>query len=223
MYVGMKKPRSMPEQDELLPTRWTLIERLKNWDDQESWREFFETYWKLIYGVAVQSGLDHTEAQEVVQETVMSVSKSMPKFRADPSFGSFKSWLLNLTRWRIIDQVRKRPPDYFQRQNPPRSSGGVSETSTTAEARVADPSGNSLEAIWNQEWERHLLDAALKCVQKESNSDHYQIFYLQVIKQLPPEKVAETLGVEVGQVYLVKHRLSKVFKETLKKLEAELG
>ena len=36
--------------DELLPTRWTLIERLKNWDDQESWRQFFDTYWKLIQG-----------------------------------------------------------------------------------------------------------------------------------------------------------------------------
>src|SRR6266705_1958297 len=94
--------------DELLPTRWTLIERLKNWDDQESWREFFDTYWKLIYGTAIKSGLTHTEAQDVVQETIVSLSKSMKNFRADPAFGSFKSWLLNLTRWRITDQVRKR-------------------------------------------------------------------------------------------------------------------
>ena len=87
--------------DELLPTRWTLIERLKNWDDQESWRQFFDTYWKLIYGVAIKSGLTHPEAQDVVQETVMSVCKNMQKFKADPAYGSFKAWLLNLTRWRI--------------------------------------------------------------------------------------------------------------------------
>ena len=30
--------------DELIPTRWSLIGRLKNWDDQVSWREFFDTY-----------------------------------------------------------------------------------------------------------------------------------------------------------------------------------
>jgi len=96
-------------QDELIPTRWTLIEKLKNWDDQESWREFFDTYWKLIYGVAIKSGLTHPEAQDAVQETVMSVCRNMPNFKADPSFGSFKSWLLNLTRWRIVDQIRKRP------------------------------------------------------------------------------------------------------------------
>ena len=38
--------------DELLPTRWSLIQRLKNWDDQETWREFFNLYWKLIFGMA---------------------------------------------------------------------------------------------------------------------------------------------------------------------------
>src|SRR5207247_8619412 len=73
--------------DELLPTRWTLIERLKNWDDQESWRQFFDTYWKLIYGVAIKSGLTHPEAQDTVQETVMSVCKNMPNFKADPAYG----------------------------------------------------------------------------------------------------------------------------------------
>src|SRR5262245_57451347 len=89
-------------------TRWTLIERLKNLDDQESWREFFERYWRLIYSTALQSGLAVPEAQDVVQETVISVSKKIGDFKIDPSLGSFKNWLLHLTRWRIIDQVRKR-------------------------------------------------------------------------------------------------------------------
>ena len=92
------------DSDQLLATRWTLIERLKNWDDQESWRQFFDTYWKLIYGAAIKSGLTHPEAQDVVQETVMSVCKSMHNFKADPAYGSFKAWLLNLTRRRITDQ-----------------------------------------------------------------------------------------------------------------------
>ena len=55
------------EPDDLTPTRWTLIGRLKNWDDQESWREFFDTYWRLIYATAIRSGLTPVEAEEVVQ------------------------------------------------------------------------------------------------------------------------------------------------------------
>jgi hypothetical protein len=37
---------------ELIPTRQSLLGRLKDWADSESWRDFFDTYWKLIYGVA---------------------------------------------------------------------------------------------------------------------------------------------------------------------------
>src|SRR3989442_10370158 len=91
-----------------LQTRWSLIGRLKDMDDQQSWQEFFDAYWKLIYSVALKAGLSDAEAQDVVQETVISVAKKMPEFNADPAAGSFKSWLLTLTRWRIVDQARKR-------------------------------------------------------------------------------------------------------------------
>src|SRR6266403_103520 len=125
--------------DELLPTRWTLIERLKNWDDQESWRQFFDTYWKLIYGVAIKSGLTHPEAQDVVQETVISVSKSMHNFKADPAYGSFKAWLLNLTRWRITDQCRKHHRDAIVGEVLPKSGQKGDMTSTAVEEKVPDP------------------------------------------------------------------------------------
>ena len=209
--------------DELLPTRWTLIERLKNWDDQESWRQFFDTYWKLIYGVAIKSGLTHPEAQDVVQETVMSVCKNMQKFKADPAYGSFKAWLLNLTRWRITDQVRKRRRGENAREELPKSGAKGDTTSTTAEERVPDPAGNALEAIWNDEWEKHVVDAALEKVKQQSSGKHYQIFFVQAIKQIPPAKVAETLNVKVDQVYLIKHRLGKIFEEAIKEMETKLG
>jgi len=60
--------------DELIPTRATLIQRLKNWQDQASWQDFFDTYWKLIFTVAIQAGLTEVEAQDVVQETMFSVA-----------------------------------------------------------------------------------------------------------------------------------------------------
>src|ERR1044071_8154758 len=94
--------------DELIPTRTTLIHRLKNWQDQSSWQDFFDTYWKLLFDVALKSGLSEVEAQDVVQETMISVAKHMPKFKYDPAIGTLKAWLLNMTRWRIADQIRKR-------------------------------------------------------------------------------------------------------------------
>ena len=54
--------------DELIPTRHSLLRRMKNWEDQASWEEFFETYWKLIYGVAIKAGLREVEAQDVFKK-----------------------------------------------------------------------------------------------------------------------------------------------------------
>jgi len=67
------------------------------------------------------------------------------------------------------------------------------------------------------------VDAALEKVKQQSSAKHYQIFFLQAIKQIPPAKVAETLNVNVDQVYLIKHRLMKVFEDALKELETKLG
>ncbi len=91
-----------------IPTRYSLLSRLENWEDWGSWKEFFDTYWQLIYSTAIKSGLTETEAQDVVQETIICVAKDINKFKRDRERGSFKGWLRNLTRWRIADQLRKR-------------------------------------------------------------------------------------------------------------------
>src|SRR6266446_9439308 len=89
-------------------TLHSLLNRLKDLGDQASWQDFFDTYWRLIYNVAVKAGLTDAEAQEVVQETVIAVARKIAEFKADPAYGSFSAWLMRLTRWRIADQFRKR-------------------------------------------------------------------------------------------------------------------
>src|SRR5437867_8951662 len=94
--------------DQWIPTRRSLLSRLRNWEDHASWQQFFDTYWKLIYTVALKSGLSDTEAEEVVQETVISIARKMPSYQYDPTNCSFKGWLKHVTRLRILDQYRKR-------------------------------------------------------------------------------------------------------------------
>src|SRR5215831_16831173 len=147
--------------DELIPTRATLIQRLKNWQDQASWQEFFDIYWKLIYGVARQSGLSDAEAQDVVQETLIAVARHMPAFKYDPALGSFKTWLLNMTRWRIVDLVRKR-----NRAGALGSSSEDTTTGTRTVDRIEDPASLRLDDLWNAEWEKNLLTAALDRVKR---------------------------------------------------------
>ena len=204
----------MVKNSNLIPTRQSLISRLKNWEDQASWQCFFDTYGKLMYAVALQAGLNDSEAQEVVQETVIAVAKNIPDFKYDPAQGSFKGWLLHTTRWRIADQFRKR--NHAGNNIDPEENG---TRKTAIIDRIPDPAGPDLEAIWDREWTKSLFSAALEKVKREVNPKQYQIFDLYVIKQWPAQKVAETLGISCGNVFLAKHRVSMLVKRKLRELE----
>jgi RNA polymerase sigma-70 factor (ECF subfamily) len=207
----------LPPHEEIIPTRVTLLNRLKNLDDGESWRDFFETYWKLIYGCALRYGLTEAEAEEVVQETVIEVSKKMPGFEYDPA-RSFKGWLLHTTRWRIQDQLRKRKGPGALRAA---ELDGSSRTDFIE--RVPDPAGDYLTALWDEEWQKNLLSAALDRVKAKVKPRQYQIFDLYVLKEWPVEKVAQTLRVSTGQVYLAKFKLCRLLKKEIKTLETKIG
>ena len=205
----------LQDRDELIPTRASLIGRLKDWQDQASWQDFFDIYWKLIYGVARRAGLSDDEAQEVVQETLVSSAKHMPTFKYDPAIGSFKAWLLIMTRWRIIAQFRKRVPIV----NPAQES---ESTAPQVVERVADPSGDAMAAVWEAEWESNLLEAAIAKVKRHIEPEKYQIFDFYVNKDWPPKKVAERFNVSVDQVYLIKHRVTESIRIEVKRLQEEI-
>jgi RNA polymerase sigma-70 factor (ECF subfamily) len=196
--------------NELIPTRQSLLSRLKDWNDQKSWKVFFDTYWKLIYNAALKAGLTDAEAQDVVQETVISVFKSLPSFEYDAQKGSFKKWLLRLTSWRIVDQFRKRQRGVIPRKREPRTS-----TRTATVDRIPDPVGLKLEATWDEEWERNLIEAAVERIKRQVDPKHYQIFDLYVLKAWPVSKVARTLKVSSGTVYLIKHRINTLIKREI--------
>jgi RNA polymerase sigma-70 factor (ECF subfamily) len=199
-----------------LPTRRSLLVRIKDPNDSASWQEFFHTYSSLICSVAMKAGLSEAEAQDVLQETMIALSKKIASFEYDPGKGKFKGWLRRLTDWRIADQFRKRQRDL--------DKSGRSATSTrrtSLVARIPDPRGCDLEAIWDQEWKQNLFERAVERVKACVNAKQFQIFDLYVRKQWPPKKVAEMLDIKIGQVFVAKHRMMELIREEIKRLEDE--
>ncbi len=207
-------------QDDSYPTRPSLLRRLKNTDDQQSWQEFNDIYSRLIFGFAIKAGLTEDEAQEVVQETLIASAKHLPEFRYDPKVCSFKTWLLNLSHWRVKDQLRKRQTPSAPQQTKPSSNEPANDgTRTGTIERVPDPAGDQLEAIWEKDWQTTLFDAALARVKAQADLKQWQIFDLYVLKEWSVQDVAKALGVSAGRVYLAKHRISALLRKALRKLE----
>src|SRR5437763_13837194 len=77
---SMNMPKNIPD---LIPTRRSLLSRLRDLGDQESWSDFFHSYWRLIYEGALKAGRSDTEAQAGGQEPVIYMGKQMPGLRHD--------------------------------------------------------------------------------------------------------------------------------------------
>lgn len=198
----------MRARSDQIPTRKSLLGRLKSVDNTESWKEFFETYWNLIYSTALRSGLSDQEAQDVVQETIISVAKSMPTFNYDPQIGTFKGWLRKVTRSRILDHVKKRSRDEGMR-------------SSEDASQIPDESDSTFEATWESEWKRAIIEIAAARTKAKVDAKQYQIFALSEIKGWPVKDVASSLGITAGQVYLARHRVGKIFELELKQIDVE--
>lgn len=203
--------------DQFIPTRRTLLSRLRGWDDQDSWRDFFNTYWRLIYDFAIKAGLNDAQAQDAVQETVISVAREMPGFVYNPQIGSFKSWLLQITRRRVADQMRK--------QYRAGEVGAVRADDTAVAGmlqEIPDMTALPLDAMWDTEWRRHVAQAAMEKVKRRIRPEQFQMFELAMLKGWPAAKVAKALGCTLIQVYMARHRVGRQIRKEVEAMERKM-
>src|SRR5215472_14545949 len=164
-----------PDEPSSIQTRPSLLNRLKSGDDTDSWSEFYRVYGRLIRDFALHAGLNDVEADEVVQETAIALSRNLPEFRYDPKVCRFKTWLLNQTSWRIKDQLKKRrrQSSMIQDLAAHRTEDGTSATPIIH--RVADPAALDLGAVFETEWQRSLYVVALERIKEKFSLKQFQI------------------------------------------------
>jgi RNA polymerase sigma factor (sigma-70 family) len=180
-------------------------------------REFFNTYWRLIYTVACKAGLDESEAQDVVQETVTAVAKGMKEFKYDPNRGSYKGWLKVITKRRVADALRKR----YRRGQGKMVSADI--TSVQEEmAAMQDSEAEVVEELWDDEWQARLLEAAVERVKSRVNPAQFQVFELYELKHCSIAEVTSALKISRVSVYVACHRVKKQLKIEVKRLETSM-
>jgi RNA polymerase sigma-70 factor (ECF subfamily) len=187
-----------------------LLKRIKTMEDEDSWREFARIYSELIRRLALKASLTEHEAEEVVQEVLISVARNITTFNYDPKISSFKRWLSIITRWRITSQQRKRLR-LFSQTHP-------ATERTDSLHHLADPAGSTFNEAWSSEWTSKLIETGLERVKKRIKPKHYQIYFLHVLKEKPVADVCRRLKVNPGQVYLAKLRVGRLLEKELRAL-----
>ena len=210
----MMQSTPMKPEAPLLETRSSLIQRLKATINGESWEEFFHTYWELIYNVARRAGLSEADAQDIVQETILKVHNSLDRFEYNRKRGTFKGWLRTVTRSRLNDFFKKQ-------QRRPALNQPLEEAADELQ-NLEDPEGPEIEKIWDEEWNRNLIQAALSRTKKLSSPKQFQIFKCHYIDEWTVRETCRTLGVNAAQVYMAKQRVGKMFREAVETLQEQV-
>jgi len=208
----------MNKDTDLGATRSSLLKRMKNLEDQQGWEEFYNAYWRLIYNVARRARMTDAEAQDVVQDTMVSVSQAIGGFVYNRKAGKFRGWLSTLTRRRVAD--------FFRKQCGVIRKGDVNVKLDEIEEAIVlenliDPNSPELERIWDEEWESHLTEIVLSRLRSQVSDRNLQIYYSHVLNGWSVKKTCCELGVNPGTVYLTKHRVGGLFKKELEVLQRE--
>ena len=79
-------------------TNPSLIARLQELGDGTSWAEFLRLYEPVVYRIARRRGLQEADAQDVVQQVFVSISRSIEDWHGGLNRSPFRAWLTAIAR-----------------------------------------------------------------------------------------------------------------------------
>src|SRR6478735_9011043 len=97
---------SLPE------TRASLILRLPDAADARAWDDFVAVYAPLVYRLARRQGLQPADADDVVQDVLSAVCRSVETWLARAERGPFRAWLLTIAKNIAINALSRQKPGH---------------------------------------------------------------------------------------------------------------
>ncbi len=186
-------------------TRVPMLRAMQR-NENAAWEEFLDYYGPLIAMRATHYRLSPREAGELRQEVCVSIFTNDSVSAYDPARGRFRDYLRGIIDHRALDLIRKRSPG---------------DTAAPAAPEPAVPP--EAEADFEQQWRDFLLEKAMAEVRARCDEVTFVAFQFHALRGLPAKEVAGILGIPEQRVFLASSRIAQRLRDTVKRLEAELG
>ncbi|NQZ58793.1 MAG: sigma-70 family RNA polymerase sigma factor [Lentisphaeraceae bacterium] len=193
-------------------TRETLIQRLSNCYDEQSWEEFVRYYRGFIFAVVHRSGLSYEDSQDVTQDVVVRAWKALPQFEYRKGECKFRSWLMTVCRNCMFDYAKSK-------------RGRLEKLRVDVSVDVLTLCGSSaaeIDVIAEVEWKKHIAELALESVIEDFSETVLQTFYLHA-EELSVREISERLGISENNVHVYRARVRKALMKEIFRLENQLN
>lgn len=174
-------------------THGTLLARIADPADPSAWAEFCGQYEEMIRAFARRRNVVGSNADDVVQDVLLALTKAMPGFEYNPAKGKFRSYLKTV----VVRAIARR------RQK----EGAAAPIGDIDEGKVVVNDDPVLDEIWEEEWRQQHLRRAMQTTQSEFNTTDMACFRAYVLDGVESTEVAKRFGVTVDHVYSAKHRI----------------
>ena len=188
-------------------TRASLLVRVRDPADQAAWHEFVEIYWPVIHRLARRKGLQEADADDLAQQVLMSVARSIEQRPHDAARARFRTWLDKIVRNAALNALSRTKPD--------RAAGGEAHSEVVHNAASREPDSELLRL----ELRREIFRWAARQIEKEFQPDTWQAFWRTAIEDRTCEDVAHELNKGVGSIYAARSRVMKRLQEKVTEYE----
>ena len=177
-------------------TSLSLLYRLQHAPEAETWNRLVTLYAPLLRAWLHRFELQDSDADDLVQEVLLSVSRDIGRFAHGGRAGAFRAWLraILINRLRNHWRARKRLP-------------GPNDGSEMARklAELEDPASD-LSCLWNEEHDRSVLQRLLTIVEPHFAPTTWEAFCRVAFNGENPRDVAANLQISLNAVAIAKSR-----------------
>ncbi len=190
---------SLPE------TRASLILRLQDAADIVAWDQFAEIYAPVVYRSARRLGLQAADSDDVVQEVLSAVARSVKAWIGRNDGRPFRAWLYRIARNTAIDFLTRR-------KHRPWADGGSGTVRHLNEIEAAE----DMSSQFDIEVRREIFARASDVVRSQIDEKTWQAFHRTAVLGQPIETVSVQLGVSPGSIYIARSRVMKRLQYAVK-------
>ena len=185
-------------------TSISLLNRLQQTDDSVNWNRLVKLYSPLLRQWLRKYDVQASDADDLIQEVLLAVSKDLKSFDHNGRPGAFRTWLRTILAHRLRNFWRSRG-----RRPQARGDSDIDRRLDQLE----DPA-SELSAIWDQQHDKYVAQQLLSMTQSSFEQRTWTAFRRVALEGARPDAVAKELGVSLNAVFIAKSRvLSRLRQE----------